>query len=271
MIRILDQEDYHTSFYFGGDLNYGNIRSYLVFNGFDRLVEQKDFTITSPKGKLGLHDEVLFDRLVSDMGNLPQPFFTAALTLSSHAPYDYPGERPIDWIKLENKYVNSVHYTDKHLGRFFERVSKESWYDSTLFIVLSDHSHMSYNNYQVNSFNYRRIPLLFIGGALADSLQGRQNEWLSSNMDLTSTLLKQMGLNDEDFCWSKNMFNPYSPQFAFFELNYGFGWKRPYGRIETNIWDRADFYNDVPDSLEVKTRKEGEAYIQVLLKEFLDY
>ena len=115
------------------------------------------------------------------------------------------------------------------------------------------------------------IPLLFLGGALSDTLQGRLNTRLCSNMDLTSTLLKQLGMPDDQFHWSKNMMNPYSPHFAFFELNYGYGWKRPYGRIETNIWDRADFYNDVPDSLENKTRREGEAYIQTLLNEFLAY
>ncbi len=271
LIRMLSQEGYYTSFYFGGDLNYGNIRSYLVYNGFDRLVEQSDYEEYAPVGKLGLHDEVLFNRLKTDIGKQKRPFFTAALTLSSHSPYDYPGERPIDWIKLENKYVNSVHYTDRYLGEFFAGIKDESWYDSTLFVILSDHSHMSYNNYQVNSFTYRRIPLLLLGGALNDSLKGTQSAWLSSNMDLASTLLKQLDLPDDSFFWSKNMMNPYSPRFAFFELNYGFGWKRPYGRIETNIWDRADFYNDVPDSLEIKTRQEGEAYIQVLLKEFLDY
>jgi phosphoglycerol transferase MdoB-like AlkP superfamily enzyme len=271
LIRILAREGYFTSFYFGGDLNYGNIRSYLVHNGFDRLVEQSDFEVSVPEGKLGLHDEVLFEKLNNHIGRQPRPFFTAALTLSSHSPYDYPGERPIDWIELENKYVNSVHYTDRQLAGFFAQVRQQPWYDSTLFIVLSDHSHMSYNNYQVNSFRYRRIPLLLLGGALKDSVVGLENDRLCSNMDLTSTLLKQLDLPDDDFYWSKNMLNPYAPRFAFFELNYGYGWKRPYGRIETNIWDRADFHNDVPDSLKDKTRAEGEAYIQVLLKEFLDY
>jgi phosphoglycerol transferase MdoB-like AlkP superfamily enzyme len=271
LIKILASQGYFTSFYFGGDLNYGNIRSYLVHHGFDRLVEQSDFKVTAPVGKLGLHDEVLFERLKNDIGRQPRPFFTAALTLSSHSPYDFPGERPIDWIEMENEYVNSVHYTDRQLAGFFEQVSKEPWYDSTLFLVLSDHSHMSYNNYQVNSFRYRRIPLLLLGGALNDSVIGLKNDWLCSNMDLTSTLLKQFDLPDDDFYWSKNMLNPYSPQFAFFELNYGYGWKRPYGRIETHIWDRADFHNDVPDSLKDKTRAEGEAYVQTLLREFMDY
>jgi phosphoglycerol transferase MdoB-like AlkP superfamily enzyme len=271
MVKILKDEGYYSSFFFGGDLNYGNIKSYLIFNQFDRLVEEPDFNENAIKGKLGVHDEGLFEKMLEEIGDQPEPFFTAALTLSSHSPYDQPGERPIDWIELENKYVNSAWYTDKCLGDFFTKVKEKPWYDNTLFILLSDHSHPSYNNYQWWSFSFRHIPLLFLGGALDEQYVNVKSDHLSSNMDLASTILKQLHLDDEPFFWSKNQFNPYSPQFAYLELNEGFGWKRPELFLEYKIVGPMVLHSNVPQPKMDAFRKEGEAYIQVLFREFLEY
>ncbi len=271
LIKILKNDGYHNSFYFGGDLNYGNIKSYLIYNDFDKLVAENDFDPEKPKGKLGFHDEVLFEKLIQDITHLPEPFFLTTLTLSSHPPYDYPGERPLTGFELQLDYLNSVHYTDKQLGEFIASAKKTEWYQRTLFIILADHSHMTHKNYYPESFNYRKIPMLLIGGALKSELKGKTNEQLCGNTDLTSTLLKQLDLPADDFFWSKNIFNPYSNQFAFFELNYGFGWKRPYGRLETDIRGPVDYFTDFPKDSLPKARKEGQAYVQVLLQEFLNY
>ena len=271
LVKRLNKEGYFSSFYFGGDLDYGNIKSYLVYNEFDKLVAQEDFPSSAQQGKLGFHDEVLFGKLLEDLGSQHQPFFTATLTLSSHSPYDQPGERPIDWIEVENDYVNSVWYTDKCLGNFFELAKKQTWYQNTLFIVLADHSHVSYHNYQWWSFDYRRIPLLLLGGALNQEFLGSQNERICTNIDLSSTILKQLKLNSQEFTWSKNLFNPYSPQFANFELNDGFGWMRPGGKLEYNVVVPLVLNTNVKGQAFEQLKTEGEAYYQVLLKEFLSY
>ena len=271
LVKILKDEGYYSSFFFGGDLNYGNIKSYLIYNQFDRLVEETDFDDNAIRGKLGVHDEGLFEKMLEEIGDQPEPFFTTALTLSSHSPYDQPGERPIDTIKLENKYVNSAWYTDKCLGDFFRKVKDKPWYDNTLFIILSDHSHPSYNNYQWWSFRFRHIPLLLLGGALNKQFVNIKSNHLSSNMDLTSTILKQLHLDDSAFSWSKNMFNPFSPQFAYLEINEGFGWKRPELFLEYKVLGPMVLHTNVPRKKMDAFRKEGEAYIQVLFSEFLEY
>ncbi len=271
LITTLHDEGYYSSFFFGGDLNYGNIRSYLIHNQFDRLVDENDFDVNAIKGKLGVHDEGLFDKILQEIGNQPEPFFTATLTLSSHSPYDQPGERPIDWIDLENEYVNSAWYTDKCLGDFFREAKQKPWYDNTLFIVLADHSHASYNNYPFWSFDYRHIPLLLLGGAISDDYKNKKSAQLSSNVDLTTTILKQLNLDSGPFFWSKNMFNPYSPQFAYFELNDGFGWKTTDGFLQYNAIIPKIISTNVPKNEQDTFRKEGQAYIQVLVKEFIEY
>ena len=89
--------------------------------------------------------------------------------------------------------------------------------------------------------------------------------------DITSTLLRQLDLSDEDYFWSKNLFNPYAPQFAYFETNEGFGWKTPHGRLEYDVIKPMLLYTDLDAGPMIEFKKEGEAYIQVLFQEFLDY
>jgi len=271
LVKKMKKDGYYTSFYFGGQLIYGNIKSFLVANEFDRLVEGEDFDENIPRGKLGVHDEFLFSRFLEDINQMPQPFFASAFTLGSHSPYDQPGERPIDWIELENDFVNSAHYADKCLGDFIESAKKQEWFANTLFIIMADHSHASYKGFPLASFDYHHVPLLITGGALKEEFKGKQSDFLTCNVDVTTTLLKQLNLPADDFFWSKNMLNPYTEQFAFFELNEGLGWKRPYGEQIINLKDGLPAYSTAPEDKKEILDKEGRAYMQVMLKEFLSF
>ena len=123
----------------------------------------------------------------------------------------------------------------------------------------------------MHSFDYHKIPLLITGGALKEEYRGRQNNKLCSNVDITTTLLKQLELPAEQFFWSKDIFNPYSPELAYFELSYGFGWKRPFGEQVVNIKDNYYFVRDVAPEQKDQLDKEGRAYLQVWFEEFMGY
>jgi len=271
LTRDLKKAGYHTSFYFGGQLNYGNIRSYLIYNEIDLLVEGKDLPARFERGKLGVHDGDLLPYFAFNLSELSQPFFSVVFTLSSHAPYDFPGPRPITWPQLERNHVNGAHYTDAAIGKFFELARQQPWYPNTLFVLVADHSKSTYRNHPLETFEYHKIPLLLLGPALNDSLRGRKTDAIFMNSDLPATLLKQLGLEADHFKWSRDMFNPYSPQFAYFELNEGLGWKRPEGHF---VWNRfADHYwqNSLRPEDDERVKNEGKAFLQVLFQEFINY
>jgi phosphoglycerol transferase MdoB-like AlkP superfamily enzyme len=269
--KDLKEQGYFTGFYFGGQLNYGNILSYLIYNELDNIVEGKDLPSQMTRGKLGVHDGVLLPYYAEELSKHPEPFFSTVFTLSSHAPYDFPMEHSIHWPLLEKEFVNSAHYTDKALGAFFEKVKQESWFDNTLFLIMADHSKNTYRNHPLESFEYHKIPLLLYGPALKDSLMGSTFDLICGNTDITTTLLKQLGMSADAYFWSKDVFNPYYKPFAFFELNEGLGWKRNEGHF---VWDKfADRYyqKQLPSEKEAEILLEGKAYLQVLFGEFLDY
>jgi phosphoglycerol transferase MdoB-like AlkP superfamily enzyme len=268
--KLIDQ-GYNTSFYFGGQLIYGNIRGFILHNGFHRITELKNFGDDVIKGKLGVHDEFLFARQLNDLNKEKQPFFSALFTLSSHSPYDQPMEDVLQWGENEKQYINSAFYTDRSLGEFINNARKQPWFKNTLFIIVADHSHNSYRNWTFTTPLYHKIPLLFFGDVIRKEFKGTKNPKLFNQCDIASTLMHQIGLDATEFHWSRNMFNPYSPEFAYYSFEEGVGWIRPVGHI---VYDaRVRHFNEksVPEIYSDSIVKEGKSYLQAVFEEYMSY
>ncbi len=271
LVKIFNANKYNTSFYFGGQLIYGNIKSYIMYNGFNRIIEGDDLDAKLPRGKLGVHDEYVFARQLNDLKSEPQPFFSAMFTLSTHAPYDQPMKNVLNWGVNENDYINSAFYTDKCLGNYISEAKKQPWYNNTLFIIVADHSHISYKTSSMMTFEFRRIPLLLFGNVIKPEFRGKKDSILMAQSDIPATLLKQLNLPSNEFNWSLNKLNPFAPQFVFFQMNEGLGWKRPEGYYIYNKDANVFLEKNLPPVMEDSIIKEGKAYLQVLFREFLDY
>ena len=271
LVRKMDSIGYYNSFYFGGELNYGNILSYLRYNEFDEIVEAKDINEGFQKGKLGYHDTDVMPWYVEQLADHPQPFFSTLFTQSSHSPYDYPKIfEEMEWPVIEKQYINSGHYTDIAIKMFMDKARQQLWYDSTLFVFVADHSHTSYKNHIMESFDHHRIPMLICGEPLHDSLRGKTFDKICGNTDLPAVILAQLGLTHDEFFWSKDVFNECYKPFAFFELNNGLGWKTPAGEF---VYYNAGYFikNDLPESISDSVVLDGKAYMQYHFDLFNSY
>ncbi len=271
-IKDIKHDGYYTSFWFGGQLNYGNILSYLMYNQFDNIIEGKDLPGDFVRGKLGVHDEYLLKYVATQLNQQPQPFFTTVFTLSSHSPYDQPMKEEIHWPKTEKPFVNSAHYTDKAIGEFFKLARLQPWYQNTLFLIVADHSHRSYRDHPLGSFEHHKIPLLITGPVLKPEYRGQVYDKIAGNTDIPATLLSQLDLDHSAYVWSKDLMNTYYQPLAFFELNEeGFGFMRPEGYV---VWDQKakQFLqkNTLPGK-DMELVKEGSAYLQVLFEDFMSF
>ncbi len=271
IIPPLDSLGYYSSFYFGGELNYGNILSYLRYNEFDRIIEGKDVKNQRfHKGKLGIQDADMLPWASTDINSQPEPFFTTIFTLSTHSPYDYPKIfEELEWPQLEKVFVNSAKYTDIALKLFMDRAKQQPWYDNTLFLFMADHSHPSYKNYPLESFEYHKIPLLIYGKPLNDSLRGTTYDKICGNTDIPATLLAQLGVKHNEFFWSKDVFNTCYRPFAFFELYSGVGWKTDEG--ECVIYNDNILKNTFPEDKADSLVRQGKAYMQYHFDLFNQY
>ena len=273
--NVLRQQQYNTSFYFGGDLNYGNIRSFLYHANFKTIVEEKNLGYVSPRGKLGIHDEYMFMYHARELDGMEEPFFTILFTVSSHSPYDQPKDiPPLQWDVPEINYLNSAKYTDYWLGAYFEEVKKQPWYDNTLFIIVADHGHPSHLSRSYHSETYQHIPMLWVGNVLKDEYVGERCGVVSSHVDVAPTLLNQLGYSKKDFRWGKDIFNPYYQHFAYFEVNNGFGFVTDSSSVvHYSFGDNNDFRtNFVGDEAQKEPLlKKGKAYSQHLFETYLSY
>ena len=264
-------QGYHTSFYFGGQLIYGNIRGFILHNGFERITELENFGNDVKKGKLGVHDEFVLARQLNDLNKEKEPFFSALFTLSSHSPYDQPMDEVLHWGENEKQYINSAYYTDHCLGEYFRNARKQPWFKNTLFIIVADHSHNSYRNWSFTTPLYHKIPLLFFGDVIKDEFKGTTISRLANQPDIASTLLHQLNIGAEEFHWSRNLFNPYSPEFAYFSFEEGVGWIRPAGHF---VFDaRVKHFNELslPEASKDSIIREGKSYLQAVFEEYMSY
>ena len=271
LVKKMDSIGYHTSFYFGGELNYGNILSYLRYNEFDEIIEAKDINEGFRKGKLGYHDADVMPWYAEQLSKYEQPFFSTLFTQSTHSPYDYPKIfEEIEWPEIEKQYVNSGHYTDIAIGMFMDKAKEQAWYDSTLFVFVADHSHASYKNHIMESFDHHKIPMLVYGEPLVDSLRGKTYDKICGNADLPAMILAQLGQSHDEFFWSKDVFGKCYNPFAFFELNEGLGWKTPEGEFVYSNNGRF-IKNNLPENISDSVVLDGKAYMQYHFDLFNSY
>ena len=79
---------YYTAFYYGGDLNFGNMNTYLRTAEMDKVVGGDEFAKKHWSSEWGANDAAFLKRVNNDLSKIQKmPFFVTALTLSSHKPF----------------------------------------------------------------------------------------------------------------------------------------------------------------------------------------
>ena len=265
-----DLPSYHSSYFFGGQLTYGNIKGYLISNGFDLLKDENNYS-SLPSGRLGVHDEYMFKAFEDELRDLPQPFLSALFTISSHSPYDFPAQHKLSFGSKEDAYVNSVAYTDQCLGDFFNSVKDEAWYDNTLFILVADHSHNSPRGWRLAQKERFRIPMLWYGEVLKDELKGTRYNKLGSHIDIAPTILSQLNIDDKSYQWGRNMFNHYEKASVPYAFHKGYGLIQPRGYYAfSEIYNKKLEYHyiDIQDAGKIKMS--AEMFFQAAFQEYMD-
>lgn len=214
LANSLGKSGYATHFYYGGDTNFSNMRSYLIGSGFMDVTSQRDFPMSEAAGKWGVADGPVFDRMMGDiqreMYNGSKPFFKAFMTSSSHEPFDVP-----NYEKLDSPELNAFSYTDHCLGEFIEVLSKMPCWKNTLVVIVPDHLGaypLQIDNYQ--PWRYE-IPLIIMGGAVK---QPQRINTVGSQTDICATVLAMLGREHKEFTYSKDLLDNNAPHFAFFSF-----------------------------------------------------
>jgi phosphoglycerol transferase MdoB-like AlkP superfamily enzyme len=273
LAKTFNAKGYNSSFYYGGESEFANIKAYMVSAGFQKILDKNDFSKTEMNSKWGAHDHVMFDKVIKELEGQKKPFFANILTLSSHEPFEIPIPSKYKGIEERNKFKSSVYYTDKSLGGFMEKAKSQPWYQHTLFVLVADHGHRLPKEYPelYNPGKYR-IPLLFYGAALKKEFRGKRIHTIGGQTDIAATLLGQLGIKNNEFSWSKNLLHPKVKEFAFYDFNDGFGWVTPQGPLVFDNVSHQLIWNQlVPGNRQDSLLIPGKAYMQQLMTIYSSY
>ena len=253
----LSKAGYKTDFLYGGDINFTNMKSYLLSTGYQRLTANTDFSLAEQTSNAwGVNDDITFEYLYNQLRNRKEegPWHTAFLTLSSHEPFEVPYHR------LEDKIPNAFAYTDECLGKFIDRLKQTPAWKDLLVICLPDHG-FYYPREGSNAMPcFYHIPLLWLGGAVK---QPMQVDKIMNQTDLAATLLGQLGLEHTAFTFSRNVLgSDYKYPFAFYSFNNGFSFRDSTGVTVFDNNSGSILFNE-PEADESRLDK-GKAILQTV-------
>ncbi|TWH77023.1 LTA synthase family protein [Sedimentibacter saalensis] len=181
----------------GDDKEFWNRDRVYPALGFNGYIHEDNFSYKKIDG-MGIADESLFLQTYDELKKLRNPYYMFVITLTSHMPFNISDD--FRYLELPNtdyscNYLQSIHYTDKVLGDFFDKLDENGMLDNTIFIIYGDHEgvHKYYDTYLPD--NNGRVPFIIyipgIDGFVVDKIGGQ--------IDMMPTLLYLLGIDENDY------------------------------------------------------------------------
>lgn len=215
--NLAKYKNYKTTYYYGGDADFCNMRSYLVSQGYQHIISDANFPIEDKLSKWGVPDHIVAARMMEDIKaqqNEKRPMLRILQTSSSHEPFEVPYHR------LKDKRLNAFAYTDSVMGAIVREYRKLPRWKNTLIVFVPDHVGGYKENLNDHDRSRYQIPLILAGGAISRPMKVGI---IGSQHDIAASLLGQLGVEHREFTFSKNMMSDATPKFAFFAVNDAFG------------------------------------------------
>lgn len=257
---------YTTSFIYGGQSNFDEMRSFFLGNGFDHVYDEPSFHQYAFKGTWGVSDEDLMqkaDEVFRAQGD--KPFFSVILSTSNHSPFEFPDGRIALYEEPKNTVHNAMKYADFAIGRFFELAKRSKYYENTIFLVVADHNTRVFGDefVPVNKFH---IPGLLIGPGIPE----RSYSKVASQVDLLPTILDFAGIKTENPMIGRNLMQvPESdPGRCFMQYGMNYAYMKgdsviilkPYQKAQEFVYNRQTLRLTPLDSANAEAARDALAY-----------
>lgn len=208
--KLLEGLGYTTTAIHPDRGSYWNWMPALKSIGFQHTIDSAGFDMDETIG-LGLSDASYLRQLQPIIKSQKNPFYTFLVTLTSHGPFDLPEnlremklDTNLDKTKMGG-YFQSIHYVDKHLGIFLDKLEKDGILDNSVVVIYGDHTgiHKYYDD-EVSkmsskeswwSDNNWRIPLIIY----SKDLNGEEIKTIGGQIDLLPTLAYTMGIDEKKY------------------------------------------------------------------------
>ncbi len=213
LASILKRKGYYTTFFHGAPNGSMGFDSFARMAGFDNYVGLDQYPNKNDfDGMWGVWDEPFFKFFADKLNTFPQPFLASVFSISSHHPFKVPEKYKDKFKKGPAPIVEVVGYTDFALREFFNKISSESWFYNTIFVITADHTNESIHKEFQNNFGSYGIPVIFYKpGSEMKGIKQR----IAQQIDIMPTLLSNMNYDEEYIAFGNNLFDDSYESFAF--------------------------------------------------------
>lgn len=178
--------------------------------GFDKFVDETGFATQRPIG-FGVNDKEFLSQSVQYIKELPKPYYTFLITLTSHTPYNMPQDMATLKIKEEDegtlfaRYLQTIRFVDEAIGMFIEQLKEEGLYENSIIAIYGDHYGLSVTDdtnkekmtdYLGKDYSFdemMRIPLII---NVPNSNINETISTVGSQLDFYPTILNLLGENN---------------------------------------------------------------------------
>lgn len=247
---------YATDFLYGGDINFTNMKSYLLGKGYQKLTADTDFSLAEQNSNVwGVSDDITSTWLLNTLKERTEgPWFTTYLTLSSHEPFDVP------YARLEEKIPNAFAYTDACLGELIDGLKQTPLWKDLLIVCVPDHGFCYPQGTTDRGGEFSHIPMLWLGGAIKQPLEVDK---IMNHADLAATLLGQLELDHSMFPFSRNVLgSDYVYPAAFYSSSSVFAFRDSTGVTAYDV--KADCVSYEEPALSEERLNRGKAILQTV-------
>ena len=211
--RLLADEGYQTAFFHGAQRGSMGFMAFAKATGFKEYYGREDFDADSRfggdddfDGTWAIWDEPFLQYYATKMSEMKEPFMTAVFTASSHHPYVVPEKYQKTYPEEGLIIHKCIRYTDMAIGKFFERVRHEPWFQNTIFVLTSDHTNLSDHEYYQTSLGGFCSPIIIYEPGNEARIPEIQDK-IAQQIDILPTVMGMLHYPKPYFAFGIDLFN----------------------------------------------------------------
>jgi len=220
--ELLVENGYGTHIFHGDKASFWNRANIYPRLGYQQLFMIDSFTKTREVGITGLGDADFFEQSFPLIKKLEQPFMASLITLDSHTPFVLPSD--LNTLTVPERhgltsyqidYLQSVHSSDREIGRFLENLKQTSLYQDSVIVVVGDHAGntdiaqvLGEKEHVAPIWQKEHVPLFIV--VPGTDLRGEQ-AFPASHLDLYPTIAHLLGIEVPRSALGQNLLNTREP------------------------------------------------------------
>lgn len=212
LAKELAGKGYYSAFFHGADngsmgfQSFSRVIGYRDYYGMEDFLKKPEYGGSSVfDGYWAIWDEEFLQYMCDMIGTFSEPFLASAFTASSHHPYNVPERYSSIYPEEGNLPIyRGIRYSDHALELFFEKASRQPWFNNTLFVLTADHTNLSEHPDYQSDYGKFRVPIIFY--CPSDSLCGRRDA-IAQQSDIYPSILGYLGYDRPVISFGQDLFN----------------------------------------------------------------